>query len=114
MRVFYCDQHNIPLPPGHKFPMRKYRMLRDLLESDGIFTLEPAPEADAQTIALAHDPAYVDKFLTGTLDAAAMRRIGFPWSEGLVHRTLASAGGTLAATRDALESGIGGTLSGGT
>ena len=31
----------------------------------------------------------------GNAGRAAMRRIGFPWSEGLVRRTLASAGGTL-------------------
>jgi acetoin utilization deacetylase AcuC-like enzyme len=43
-----------------------------------------------------------------------MRRIGFPWSEGLVHRTLASTGGTLAATRVALDTGVAGTVAGGT
>jgi acetoin utilization deacetylase AcuC-like enzyme len=43
-----------------------------------------------------------------------MRRIGFPWSPGLVERTLASAGGTLCATEDALSRGWGGTLAGGT
>jgi acetoin utilization deacetylase AcuC-like enzyme len=43
-----------------------------------------------------------------------MRRIGFPWSEALVRRTLASVGGTLAATRDALSTGFGGNLAGGT
>ena len=43
-----------------------------------------------------------------------MRRIGFPWSEQLVRRTLASVGGTLAATADALATGFGGNLAGGT
>jgi acetoin utilization deacetylase AcuC-like enzyme len=76
--------------------------------------LEPAPAADPNVIRLAHDPEYVSAFLSGTLPAAAMRRIGFPWSEGLVRRTLASVGGTLAATEDALTSGFGGTLAGGT
>ena len=114
MRVYYSDHHEIPLPPGHKFPLPKYRMLRDVLAADLRVQLEPAPLADAATIALAHDPEYVAKFLNGTVEPAAMRRIGFPWSEGLVQRTLASAGATLAATRDALSTGIGATLSGGT
>jgi acetoin utilization deacetylase AcuC-like enzyme len=114
MRLFYCDHHQIPLPAGHKFPMPKYRMLRDLLEAGGDFELQPAPQADAATIALAHDPDYVEKFVTGNLEPTAMRRIGFPWSDGLVRRTLASAGGTLAAVRNALDTGIGGTLAGGT
>ncbi len=114
MRVYYCDHHEIPLPPGHKFPMRKYLILRRLLEADPRFSLEPAPAADPDVIRLAHDPEYVTLFLSGMLPAAAMRRIGFPWSQGLVRRTLASVGGTLAATEDALTSGFGGTLAGGT
>jgi acetoin utilization deacetylase AcuC-like enzyme len=114
MRLWYCDHHEIPLPPGHRFPMRKYALLRALLEADRRFSLEPAPSADPDVIRLAHDPEYVTLFLSGMLTAAAMRWIGFPWSEGLVRRTLASAGGTLAATEDALNSGFGGTLAGGT
>jgi acetoin utilization deacetylase AcuC-like enzyme len=89
-------------------------MLRELLARDGVFEFTPAPLADPGVIALAHDPAYVQAFVEGRLEAAAMRRIGFPWSPGLVERTLASAGGTLCATEDALSRGWGGTLAGGT
>jgi acetoin utilization deacetylase AcuC-like enzyme len=114
VRLFYCDHVEIPLPDGHKFPMRKYRLLRERIIEDGFWKLESAEPAPVETIKLAHDPDYVDHFVSGTLAANAMRRIGFPWSEGLVKRTLASAGGTLAATRDAIETGFGGTLAGGT
>ena len=114
MPLYYCDQHEFPLPQGHRFPVRKYRLLRELLARDGRFRFEPAPMAGGGTIARVHDPAYVRAFLGGTLEAAAMRRIGFPWSEGLVRRTLASVGGTIAAAREALECGVGGTLAGGT
>jgi acetoin utilization deacetylase AcuC-like enzyme len=113
-RLFYCDRHAIPLPAGHKFPARKYALLRAALEAGGSYTLEPAPLADAATIALAHDARYVRQFLDGTLDPRIMRRIGFPWSEQLSRRTLASVGGTLAAAGDALASGFGGNLAGGT
>ncbi|MBV8819998.1 MAG: histone deacetylase [Acidobacteriaceae bacterium] len=65
-------------------------------------------------IELAHDSGYVRDFLAGTLPAAVIRRIGFPWSEGLVRRTLASVGGTLQATQDAFTRGWGGNLAGGT
>jgi len=113
-RLFYCDQYAIPLPDGHKFPMAKYRMLRDLLVSDSCFRFEAAPFADPEIIELAHDPAYVRDFLKGALTEAAIRRIGFPWSQALVQRTLASVGGTLSATCDAFDSGWGGSLAGGT
>ena len=94
--------------------MAKYRMLRDLLARDGCFRFESAPFADPATIELAHDAAYVRDFLNGALPEAAIRRIGFPWSEALVKRTLASVGGTLGATCDAFDSGWGGNLAGGT
>ena len=94
--------------------MGKYAALRRLLEGDGIYQLVPASPADPAIVELAHDPAYVRSFLSGTLDSRTMRRIGFPWSEGLVRRTLASLGGTLAATDDALDFGFGGNLAGGT
>jgi acetoin utilization deacetylase AcuC-like enzyme len=113
-RLFYCDHHAIPLPPGHKFPISKYKLIRDLLSTDGVFTFEQAPFADTSIVELAHDPEYVAQFLRGTLPDAAVRRIGFPWSEGLVRRTLASVGGTLSATQDAFENGWGGNLAGGT
>src|SRR5215472_6752114 len=112
--LFYTDHHRLPLPPGHRFPIEKYHLLREILENDGCFRLQPAPLADVQTIQLAHDSAYVNAFLHGSLGDSAMRRIGFPWSEGLVTRTLASVGATLAATRQALVTGWGGTLAGGT
>jgi acetoin utilization deacetylase AcuC-like enzyme len=112
--LFYCDHYAIPLPDGHKFPMRKYAMVRDLLSCEGGFRFVEAPLADAQAIELAHDAEYVRRFLEGSLDRAAIRRIGFPWSDGLVRRTLASVGGSLAAAEEAMATGWGGNLAGGT
>ncbi len=113
-RLYYCDHHALPLPPGHKFPAAKYALLRAALAAEGRFEFMAAPAADPATIELAHDPAYVRAFLEGTLDARQMRRIGFPWSQALVRRTLGSVGGTLAAAADAVATGFGGNLAGGT
>jgi len=113
-RLFYTDQHAIELPAGHKFPVTKYSKLRAVLAADGTFEFVPAPLAAREVIERVHEAEYVERFLSGTLPAQMMRRIGFPWSEGLVRRTLASVGGTLAATREAFDHGWGGTLAGGT
>jgi acetoin utilization deacetylase AcuC-like enzyme len=94
--------------------MRKYRLARERLSSTGLFEFAEAPLAPRETIERVHSPTYVQAFLEGSLSAPEIRRIGFPWSPALVTRTLASAGGTLAATRQALATGIGGTLAGGT
>lgn len=114
LRVFYSDLYTIPLPAGHKFPMHKYRALREALADDPAFEFEPSPLALPHEIELAHDPLYVARFLEGRLTTQEIRRIGFPWSEALVTRTLASAGGTLAATRHAAIHGCSGALAGGT
>ncbi len=113
-RLFYCDHYEIPLPEGHRFPMTKYRLTRDLLAQDGRYRFDCAPMADRSLVELAHDPVYVEQFIAGTLSAQAVRRIGFPWSESLVRRTLASVGGTLAAAEEALEKRWSGNLAGGT
>lgn len=112
--LFYTDHNILPLPEGHRFPIQKYRITRELLAQVGYFRFEAAPLAARETVELVHDPEYVSAFLSGTLSAQAMRRIGFPWSEALVKRTLASVGGTIAATQEALANQWGGTLAGGT
>jgi acetoin utilization deacetylase AcuC-like enzyme len=97
--------------------MRKYRLLRETLSAEPAIDLRPAPMAPLDAVELAHDPGYVRGFVEGSLPAAAMRRIGFPWSQGLVDRSLASAGSTLQCAFDVLRNGVGdlaGGLSGGT
>ncbi|MGZ7099649.1 MAG: histone deacetylase family protein [Candidatus Angelobacter sp.] len=89
-------------------------MLRQIVEKEDLFQLEQSELADPETIALAHDPAYVTGFTDGTLPASAMRRIGLPWSQVLVNRAFASVGGTISASLEALEHGWGATLGGGT
>lgn len=111
--VYYCDVNSLDLPEGHRFPAGKYSLTRELLKADG-FDLQLSTLASPSLIELVHDSEYVSNFLTGTLSQAAIRRLGFPWSNGLVKRTLGSLGGTLAAADDALAKGWGANLAGGT
>jgi acetoin utilization deacetylase AcuC-like enzyme len=113
-RLFSTDTYQITLPEGHKFPVSKYGMFRKLLEKEDLYQIEQSPLADLETVSLAHDPVYVSEFVNGRLSAAAMRRIGLPWSDILVKRALASVGGTIQAAFEAMEKGWCGTLGGGT
>ncbi|CAN0033407.1 unnamed protein product [Laminaria digitata] len=61
-----------------------------------------------------HDPQYYRGFLAGTLEEKAMRRIGLPYSESLVDRTLLEVSGTVLAARLALKFGLACNLAGGT
>jgi acetoin utilization deacetylase AcuC-like enzyme len=114
LQLFYCDQHAFPLPPGHRFPIAKYHLLRKRIAADTRFCLTPSTFASRELLISVHTPGYVDSFLEGSILPAAVRRIGFPWSRELVNRTLASVGGTLLATQTALACGVAGNLAGGT
>jgi acetoin utilization deacetylase AcuC-like enzyme len=111
------DHHEVPLPPGHPFPMPKYRALRERLLAEGV--LRPAElarsvPAPVEWLVLAHDTDYVARVLDGGLDAAAVRRLGLPWTRELVARARAATHGTVRAAQAALERGVAGNLAGGT
>jgi acetoin utilization deacetylase AcuC-like enzyme len=118
MRAFYSDTFVLPLPATHRFPMAKYRMLRERLLAEEVLVeadlLVPDP-VDWDDLQLAHDPAYVRAVATGTLPPVMQRRIGFPWSPEMVERSRRSVGATLAAANHALAGGtIAINLAGGT
>ena len=69
MKVFYTDHFVLPLPDGHRFPMRKYSMLREAVQAFAPQTLEEAPAARDDELLLAHDAAYVARMSNGTLTA---------------------------------------------
>ncbi|ENO83563.1 MAG TPA: histone deacetylase, partial [Thauera aminoaromatica] len=106
MKLYYADHFVLPLPAGHRFPMEKYSRLRARLRDSGLFADDdlrvPAAASDAE-ILRAHDAGYLQRVAGGTLDAAEVRRIGFPWSAAMVERSRRSAGATLAACRSALD-----------
>jgi acetoin utilization deacetylase AcuC-like enzyme len=106
MKAFYSDTFVLPLPGHHRFPMAKYRLLRERLVAEGILTaadLEIPESISWDDVRLVHDAGYVDAVGAGTLSADAQRRIGFPWSPMMVERSRRSVGATLAAARHALS-----------
>jgi acetoin utilization deacetylase AcuC-like enzyme len=73
----------------------------------------PDAATDGQLL-LVHDAVYLDRVKQGTLSAAEMRAIGFPWTEQMVERSRRSSGATLAAARAALREGTAANFAGGT
>ena len=98
MQVFYATQFVLTLPPGHRFPMAKYQLLRDRLaaERPEIRLQQGLPATDGE-LALAHNPAYIKAICDGSISPQAMREIGFPWSEAMAERARRSVGATIAA-----------------
>ena len=115
--LWSSSRYTFPLPEGHRFPVAKYAMLRAAVIAEGIVpadrVLDPARASD-DALELVHTRDYVQRFRDGTLDAAELRRLGFPWSAALVERSYRAVGGTIAAARHALEHGLAMNLAGGT
>jgi acetoin utilization deacetylase AcuC-like enzyme len=115
MQAFYSDHFVLPLPAGHRFPMDKYRLLRDRLAAElPQVRLQVAPATSDGELSLAHEPAYVQAVAEGSLDAAQQREIGFPWSAAMVERSRRSVGASIGAARAALAEGVAANLAGGT
>ncbi len=112
-RAYSGSTYTIPLPEGHRFPMYKYAGVRYILEQSGLEILEP-PRPSWDQVERVHTHEYLRKLRFGDLEPKELRLLGFPWSEMLVERALRAAGGTLQASFDALEVGLGINLAGGT
>lgn len=117
MRLFYTDEFELPLAEGSKFPLGKYRLLRERLVMLGLAgpanLFVPAAAGDEQLM-LAHTAGYVARVRDGQLTRQEQKRIGFPWSPQMVERSRRSTGATIAAAYAALEDGIAANLAGGT
>lgn len=109
MPVFYHDAYTVSLPVGHRFPMERYAVTHAALRA--ALAAAPALPVDLVTAApasrddmvAAHDAAFVDGYMAGTLPEEAHRVIGFPWSPAFAARTALITGGSVAATDAALS-----------
>ena len=114
MRFWSHDRHGFPLPAGHRFPLPKYRLLREAVEREGLGAVRPSEAAPWELLATVHDPGYLARVRRGELSRREERALGLPWSPELVERGRRSTQGTVHAARDALDGGLGMNLGGGT
>jgi acetoin utilization deacetylase AcuC-like enzyme len=115
MQVFFADQFALPLPAGHRFPMGKYRLLRDRLAAElPEIRLMQAPASSDGELALVHAPGYIQGIADGSVDPRILREIGFPWSAAMAERARRSVGATIAACRAAFLEGVAANIAGGT
>ncbi|MFM2590557.1 histone deacetylase [Vibrio sp. TBV020] len=119
--IYHSIYSELPLPEGHRYPINKYRLLYDAINSEisandawrEQFVHVVPSMLDRQAVTQVHCCEYIDSLFSGTLPAPKMRRIGFPWSETLITRTLTSAGGTCETVNQAVDRGVAIHLSGG-
>ena len=118
--IYHSIYSELTLPPQHRYPISKYKRLHQAVNEQMSYELESSRIQLIEPVALTVDEVkkvhcsnYIDLLANGQLAESKMRRIGFPWSEQLIQRTLTSAGGTVASAELALEHGLAIHLSGG-
>lgn len=114
--LVYHPNYSCPFPENHRFVMSKFARLFKIAEDNGWIgsnLFVPAPAA-LDTLATAHCPIYLHNLVHNSVEPKAWRRLGLPWSQGLIDRTLTSPNGTLLAARLALKYGMASHLAGGT
>lgn len=115
LNAFYSDHFVLPLPVGHRFPMQKYRLIREgAQKSVPGLEFHEAPAATDGVLALAHHPDYIRRVSTGALSEVEQKAIGFPWTAQMLERSRRSVGATIAACRAAIDDGVAVNLAGGT
>lgn len=113
--VYHPEFQISPIPDDHRFPMPKDHLLYLALQAEGLAQLTFTPTyPDAATLCLVHDEHYVSSFLDGSISQQQMRKIGLPWSQKLVQRTLIGTGSAILAARLALQYGVACMTNGGT
>lgn len=113
MQAFAHDVYTYPLPAGHRFPLGKYRLVREGAEAAGI-AVEDARGATDEELGLAHDAGYLARIGRGDLARREVLALGLPWSLELVERARRSVGATLTAAETALADGVAANVGGGT
>ncbi|XP_030836837.1 uncharacterized protein LOC578763 isoform X2 [Strongylocentrotus purpuratus] len=115
--IVHHDGYESYLPPGHRFQMRKFNKLRDVLLHDGVISkkqMSSPVHVTKDELIRVHTEEYIEKFFEGKTSAKEQRVTGFTWSEGLVSRCRYETGGTILAAELALGRGLVCNTGGGT
>ncbi len=112
MRIVYSERYHIDIGT-HVFPTVKYQMVHRALASRGGYEFVEPLLASWDDLSLVHTPEYLEKLQTGRFTQAEIAQLELPCSPEIVEGFRLMTGGTLAASRDALESGIGLHIGGG-
>ena len=98
----------------HKFPIKKFGELANYLLKEKVITKfhEPNP-CSFDTLKEAHSEKYILDIQNKTLDEKGIKKIGFPLNDSVVRRSFIATGGTVLATKLAINYGIACNTAGG-
>ena len=106
--------YNAQIGDDHKFPIKKFEELAKFLLKKGIVKNfhQPYPCSN-ETLKRAHSETYINSIKNKTLDELAIKKIGLPLVDSVVQRSLVATGGTVLASKLAINYGIACNTAGG-
>ncbi|WP_440919351.1 histone deacetylase family protein [Candidatus Pelagibacter sp.] len=98
----------------HKFPINKFSELANYLIKKKVVKKfhKPYP-CSSETLKFAHSEKYISDIKNKTLDKEGVKKIGFPLVDSVVKRSLVATGGTVLASKLAINYGISCNTAGG-
>ena len=98
----------------HKFPIKKFGELASYLLKKKIVNKfhKPYPCSD-ETLKRAHSETYINNIKNKTLDQNTIKKIGFPLVDTVIQRSLVATGGTVLASKLAINYGLACNTAGG-
>ena len=98
----------------HKFPIKKFGELANYLLKKKIVKKFHKPFACSdETLQKAHSEHYIKNVKNKTLDQNTIKKIGFPLVDSVIQRSLVATGGTVLASKLAINSGVACNTAGG-
>ena len=98
----------------HKFPINKFGELANyLIEKRVVKSFHKPYACSEETLKRAHSESYIKNIKNKTLDKNDIKKIGFPLVDSVVRRSLIATGGTVLASKLAINNGLACNTAGG-
>ena len=98
----------------NKFPIKKFGALAKYLLDEGVVKNFHIPkECSIETMRLSHSLEYINHIINKTVDLKLQKKIGFPINDSVVRRSFVATGGTVLASKLALDSKLACNTAGG-
>ena len=98
----------------NKFPIKKFGALAKYLLKIGVVKKFHIPkECSFETLKTSHSEEYINHIKNKTLDIRSQKRIGFPINDSVVKRSFVATGGTVLASKLALDTKLACNTAGG-
>ena len=98
----------------NKFPIKKFGALAEhLLKNDVVRDFHTPKECSIETMRTSHSLKYINDIKNKTLDIKAQKKIGFPINDSVVRRSFVATGGTVLASKLALDAKLACNTAGG-